>query len=315
MRKVRFAPALILVLFSLASKGTGADHQHSVGGSIDHVRILVRDISDSREAYEKLGFEFGDARPLILPEGSSHYAMWLKERTYLELLGVADRERLSKERPWIVDFIARTQGCHSVGITVDSAKELSDRLRAGGVDAPVSALVSKPGVEPILHVTPKLPHLPEGVIFFTQKHPQRASVSHDIRHANTSERILAVWIVVHDLSEAAKDMRRLGFPLVRSVESPTLGARGQEFATEHGYIVLLQGSDNGPVKTFAHERQEGLMGVTVGVIDLDKARSLVERNSRRKLPIYTGFYGKSFLVPADLGSGAWIEMTTEPRNQ
>lgn len=58
MRKVRFAPALILVLFSLASKGTGADHQHSVGGSIDHVRILVRDISDSREAYEKLGFEF-----------------------------------------------------------------------------------------------------------------------------------------------------------------------------------------------------------------------------------------------------------------
>ena len=71
------------------------------GGSIDHVRILVRDIQVSKKQYrDVLGFNLPHPDVYVYAEGSAHDGADLSDHTYLELLGVADEERLAKVRPW-----------------------------------------------------------------------------------------------------------------------------------------------------------------------------------------------------------------------
>ena len=59
---------------------------------------------------------------------------------------------------------------------------------------------------------------------------------------------------------------------------------------------------------------EGLMRITLMLTELTKARTLIEGNTQRSLPIYRGFYGNSILIPDNLASGVWIEMaqSSEP---
>jgi len=303
--------ALGIPLFAQSSQpGRVVDDAGS--GAVDHVRILVQDIGKSRREYhDLLGFDLAGAEPVVLPEGSSHDAMFLANRSYLELLGVARREELLKARAWIVGFLDHQQGAHSVGLAVSSAEGLAERLRSRGVDAPVSTLASKDPARPFVHVTPKLPNLPEGAIFFTQYPPRKAPAPEE-HHANSAERILTVWIVVKNVHKASQDARLLGFRPVRSIRSKVLGATGEEFATESGSILLLQAKGSGLVSAFAQQRSMGVMGVTLAVKDLTTARTFVEKQTNRNFSTYRGLYGSSFLIPADLASGVWIEMTQEP---
>jgi catechol 2,3-dioxygenase-like lactoylglutathione lyase family enzyme len=317
-RVMKMVSILVLLALSLpapaqSEPGLGKPDQ-SVLGSIDHVRILVRDIDKARDAYHKLGFDLAP-EPAILPEGSAHEAMWLIGHTYLELIGVADREKLLQQRPWIVEFVEQHQGAHSVGLAVPSAEDLANRLRSRGIDAPVSRLLPKAGAKPFIHVTPKLPHLPDGALFFTQKPPRNVGSAQqaDPRQPNSAERILAVWILVKDLKKAGSDIRSVGFHPLRSVSSKALGVKGKEFAANGGSLVLLHAIGSGPASTFARDRPEGVMGVSLMVADLAAARTLVEKNANRNFSTYRGFYGDSFLIPPELASGVWIEMTQEQR--
>jgi 4-hydroxyphenylpyruvate dioxygenase-like putative hemolysin len=130
-------------------------------------------------------------------------------------------------------------------------------------------------------------------------------------HPNSAQRIAAVWIVVKDVRTASFDLKALGWRAVGAVRSRSLGATGREFATDNSSIMLLQPNGTGPAAEFRRQRGEGVMGVSVAVTDLARAHLLVETNTGRKFPEYDGFHGKSFLVPADLASGCWIEFTQE----
>ncbi len=285
----------------------------SAGGSIDHVRVLVRDVNASREEYRKvLGFGLPRAEPLILPEGSAHDWTNLADNAYVELIGIVDREKLLKVRPWIVEFLRLHEGAQSVGLLVASAKDVSQHLQSRGIDAPIFELArSKPGEKPVLLVTPKMPHLPEGAVFFLEYPPRITSNTPNpipVLQPNTAEKILAVWIVVNDIEKASEDVLTLGFRPVRRLKSKTLGADGREFATDLGSIVLLHAKGKGPVAQFARERGDGVMGFTLSVTELEKARALIGQNTKRRLSSYHGFYGTSFLIPAELAAGAWIEL-------
>ena len=308
LRSLRLAGLLVALSFG-APLGMG----QSEAGTIDHVRILVRDISASRQVYrDVLGFDLPRAEPFVYQEGSTHDGTLLADNTYVELIGIVDREKLLKARPWIVEFLQQQQGPHSVGWLVSSAKNVSDHLQSQGIDAPIVNLArANHADKTVLLVTPKLPHLPDGAIFFLEYPPKIASTTPSqlpVRQPNTAEHIAAVWIVVNDLKKASADVRALGFRPVRSLRSKILGADGREFAAERGSIVLLHARRNGPAAQFARERGEGVLGFTLTVTDLAKARALLEKNTKRRLFTYRGFYGNSFLIPAELAAGAWIEM-------
>ncbi len=176
------AELIIVIALGLLSMSSSALGQSETGG-IDHVRVLVRDIVAAQNQYRSvLGFDMSRAEPNIYQEGSAHNGAAFTDGTYLELIGIADREKLLKSRPWIVDFLQDHQGAHSVGIGVTSAKDVADRLQSRGIEAPVFNLTGyRPGAKPILLVTPKLVNLPNGAIFFVeypvQKSAQTAFVS------------------------------------------------------------------------------------------------------------------------------------------
>ena len=96
---------------------------------------------------------------------------------------------------------------------------------------------------------------------------------------------------------------------MRLLKFDVLGARGREFDIGDGRILLLESDSPGKsAADFSRERGQGVIGLTLSVSDLRKAQSLLEENTHRKLPTYDGIYGKSFLVPAELANGVWIEM-------
>jgi hypothetical protein len=226
-----------------------------------------------------LGFELTRVEPVIYSEGSAHNGAALTEGIYLELLGIADRNKLVQARPWIVEFLQEHQGGHSVGLIATSVREVADHLRAQGFEAPIQNLVgSYPGAPPILLVTPKLLNLPNGSIFFVE-YPYPAPVK-EVIQPNATESLDAVWIVVKDLEEASKESGALGFHLAGRKNFPILGARGRELETGRGKIVLLEAnSANKPAAKFLRDRGPGLIeaiGSGVGALDMG-------RESRRRI--------------------------------
>jgi hypothetical protein len=298
------ASELLLLTMSVHRPATA---QASVG-TVDHVRILVRDIKQTRITYlNRLGFASTRTEPFVYPEGSAHDGAPLSDTQYIEWLGVVDRDKMLQSRPWMVQFLDKYEGAHSVGMKVASADELAARLRARGIEAPVFTVVRKEGDKPVVLVTPKLPHIPEGAVFFVQ-YPPRKSPPSTVPQPNTAKAIRAIWIVVRDVKGATTDIQALGFKHLRSMKSNTLGAEGEEFGSERGNIVLLRPKASGAAAEFSRQRGEGVMGISLLVDNADRAREIVEKGTGRTLRMYKGWYGTSFLIPAETASGAWIEM-------
>ena len=73
--------------------------------------------------------------------------------------------------------------------------------------------------------------------------------------------------------------------------------------------MLLESRDkNGALTKYLADHGQGIIGLSVEVADLSKARQLAESGTGRKLETYKGFYGPSFLLPPDVTHGVWMEM-------
>jgi catechol 2,3-dioxygenase-like lactoylglutathione lyase family enzyme len=279
-------------------------------GTLDHVRIVVRDIAAARSNYlNKLGFASPVPQPVVYPEGSAHDGALLDGHQFLEWISIIDRGKMVKARPWMVEFADKYEGAHSVGLKVESAEAVAARLKEHQVDAPLFKLVRKEGETPVLLVTPETPHLPEGAIFFVQ-YPPRKKPLEPVVQPNTAEQIQAVWLVVQNLKAATAEMEQLGFRRTRQLVSTVLGADAVEFASESGSIILLQpmGGVNAASSQFRRVRTAGMMGVSIAVKDISAARELLQKNTGRRFETHDGWYGKSLLIPADIANGTWIEL-------
>jgi len=60
-------------------------------------------------------------------------------------------------------------------------------------------------------------------------------------------------------------------------------------------------------KFLSNHNDGEIIGVSIEVSDLNKARSWVEGRSGRQLEPYKSFYGRSILIPPDLTHGVWME--------
>lgn len=128
-------------------------------------------------------------------------------------------------------------------------------------------------------------------------------------HPNTALRLHSVWFAVRDLDAQLKTIQQAGLEPGETREAKLLGAKGREVKAGHGCLLLLQSTDeNGLVNTFLSNRDDGeIIGVSIEVSDLIKARSWVEGHSGQKLEPYDGFYGRSIMIPPDLTHGVWME--------
>ena len=79
-------------------------------------------------------------------------------------------------------------------------------------------------------------------------------------------------------------------------------------ASTRGKIVLLEAEPSGPTSEFIRERGPGIIGLTVEVSDIAKAKFVVERATNRQFVAQEGFYGSGFLIPPDLTCGVKFQI-------
>jgi hypothetical protein len=128
-------------------------------------------------------------------------------------------------------------------------------------------------------------------------------------HPNTAMGIHAVWFAVHDAEAQLRTLRDAGLEDGESRGVKFLSAHGREVKAGQGVLLLLESSDkNGLLTKFLSDYGEEIIGLSIEVADLGKARQLAEVGTARKLETYKGSFGTSFLLPPEVTHGVWMEM-------
>ena len=128
------------------------------------------------------------------------------------------------------------------------------------------------------------------------------------QHANTALGLRTPWVAVWDVDRTAEDFSALGVEGGDKFEVLHLKATGREVHLSQGKMLLVEPTrDASPAMDHLLVRGEDLMGISIEVGDLEKARQLIQRSLGRPLEVYDGLEGPSFLVPADLAHGVYLE--------
>lgn len=294
---------------------------------LDHVGIAVAELDAARKAFLDLGFS--NPQDGVLPNGIKNVNFYFQDGTYLELLTFYDRNKA----PDIARFVERYQaGPMFAVLSVFSAEDTAAFLRQRGfsVSAPRPGRIDPAGAggkeqkQPMWHTLMfERPALPGDPLFFIAydravraelfRKLEDESARRAFAHANTVEGLRAIWIAVRDLEAARTAYLRAGLEAGEVFTLPQLSARGVELGAGQGSVLLLTPQEGrGPVAEFLARRGEGLLGLTLLVARLPRARTVIERGSQIKVMAYSGLFGPSLLLTPDRSAGAWLEFTAGP---
>jgi len=295
------------------------------GWGVDHVGIGVRDLTQTQHDYEQLGFKVV-GKVGHFPGGLSNCSVSLQNNSYLELLSVSGGTPAAhSDAADVAEFVRKHEGAMFLGIDVSSAKAAADYLKAHNFDVngPEPGSVMKEG-----ETTPPPPMWydvntadkpaanKEGftipiflVEYLSTSWKDKARAEGRMDHPNTAMGIHAGWFAVHDTQAQLRTLRDAGFEAGEFREAKFLSAHGREVKAGAGALLLLESSDkDGLLTKYLSNHDEGIIGLSIEVADLGKAHQLAEAGTGRKLEIYKGFYGASFLLPPEVTHGLWLEM-------
>ncbi|MDH4270413.1 MAG: VOC family protein [Candidatus Aminicenantes bacterium] len=300
------------------------------GLGVDHVGIAVRDLEKTINDCEPvLGFKC--IRQLPKPTGVVSSVIYFENTSYLELLSAAKQPsgaKLSGRAQNHADFAEKHEGAIFLGLATSSAKGAADYLKAHNFEAFLSGEESvrkegetKPPPPPWYFVA--ISHEPSGnkqafplaIFLIEYVSPGRLTWLASLRekemlaHPNTARRIHSVWFAVRDLDASLRNIQNAGLEPGEMREAKFLGASGRDVWAGQGRLLLLRSSDdNGALNKFLSNHDDGeIIGVSIEVSDLNKARSWVEDHSGQKVEAYEGFYSRSILIPPDLTHKMWME--------
>jgi catechol 2,3-dioxygenase-like lactoylglutathione lyase family enzyme len=331
------AVLLLLATSPLCAQTASAPAQTLIGQGrgVDHPGVLVRDIDQAQHDYEQLGFKVGKGGHF--PDGEFNSIVPFQNGSYIELLSVSDTTSTKRGMAaHIAEFLKSHEGAVFLGVDVSSAAAAADYLTAHGFDAtrPIPGAVMKDGESappPPQYYNVQISDTPAAgkkrmtlPIFLIQhvatEGMQRRRAEGQMDHPNTAVAIHAVWFAVHSVEAQLGTLSDAGFPAGESRRVKFLGAHGREVKAGQGVILLLEPSTkDGLLARFlsnpvdSKEKcncrgEEEIIGLSIEVGDLGKARRLAESGMGKKLESYEGFYGKSFLLPPEVTRGVWIEM-------
>jgi len=297
------------------------------GRGIDHVGIAVRDLEKTISDYEKaFGFKYFRVPPHR--DGILSSCIFFENNTYLELISFARQptgDSLSGQAKAYADFAEKHEGAMFLGLAMSSAKNAADYLKARNFEASLfgderamKEWETKPPPPLGYYVT--ISHEPSGKkqaftlsVFLIEYVSQWLD---DIReqglmvHPNTALRIHSAWFAVRDLEASLRNLHDAGLESGETREAKFLGAEGREVKAGNGVMLLLRSADDsGMLGKFLSSHDDGeIIGISIEVSDLNKARSFLEGHSGHKLAPYDGFYGRGIMIPPDLTHGVWMEL-------
>lgn len=256
-----------------------------MAGGIDHLVLCVRDLEQARYVYQQLGFTL--TPPARHPFGTANSLVQFAERSFLELLTVADPGSIPQMRPGFFsfgafnrDFLLRQEGCSMLVLESADAEADAGAWASAGLGAFAPFRFERPAKLPdgtIATVAFTLAfavdaRLSDSAFFACQQHaPQFFWMSEYQRHANGALGIDEVALVAADPLAFSGLLESLTGVAAESIEGGVVAhtARGRFLAItpeafEQRYAVVAPPLDRGP----------RLAGCRIGVEDADafKAR-------------------------------------------
>ncbi len=267
---------------------------------LDHVPIAVRDLGAATTSYTALGFT---ATPGRLHQNSiRNVFLKLQDGTLLELITATEaRDSVSK---WYLEVLEHREGGAFLAFATDSMTAVVDHLTSR--DAGFSDTGPSPsGFRTVALMEPE----PLRRVFFIQYLDHPADSGTAVVHANTAVGLTAAWLVVRDIAATTRRLEALGWTAGDVVAMQPLNGLGRAFPMAQGTLVLVSPTDlKGITASYLEQQGESIMGVTIIVESIVRARQVVATGVGRRFPFTTvSGRGRSFLVPPGLARGMWIE--------
>jgi catechol 2,3-dioxygenase-like lactoylglutathione lyase family enzyme len=298
------------------------------GRGVDHIGIGVRDLEKARRDYEEaLGFKCTENLSSLSGRALLRSLILFEDETLMEFLSpsLAAPATGDEFREWV----EKHEGGMSLALRITSAQDAAAYLEARNFEVKVTgwpvATAGEGNPAQVQYYSVTTPDAPSGngqvlmtwiwLVEYTsslERTAKRAARREKglLDHPNTAKRLHSAWFAVRDLEASLRNLRDAGLEPGETRVAKFLGAGGREVKAGTGTIILLQAvSDKGALSKFLSDHDDGeIIGMSIEVYDLSKARSWIESHSERKLEPYDGFYGRSIMIPPDMTHGVWLEM-------
>lgn len=126
-------------------------------------------------------------------------------------------------------------------------------------------------------------------------------------HPNGARELSSIWLVSADAEADRRQLEKMGYGHAVPVKLAELGAKGYCVPAGPSALLALQPDGAGIAAQTLADGGPRILGVSLGVADLGRARRWVERGYERSLATYRGLFGSSFLAPTQGDLGLSIE--------
>ncbi|HEY9130404.1 MAG TPA: VOC family protein [Dyella sp.] len=317
-RAFRQRAGILLTIVILAWGGIAAAATEPAGDRLDHILLWGRSIDQATAVMTaKLGFQVMPGRD---PAGVANRYIRLSDTGFIELLGMT-RPNPTLDPGMQADQNAlhggpgsRSFGIHSTAL--DAAQALL-KQRGMAVTPVFSAAANDPdGLGPkapprwrlfALDPSPLSNH----VFFIDYAARTDATSAMDLRtareHPNGAQTLSAIWLLSAHAEDDKKQLAQMGFTDAKAVRLPQIAAHGYSVAIGPTHLLALEPDGNGLAADALQQGGPQILGVSVGVSDLDRAQRRIERGYEHSLVRYSGEFGKAFLAPTRDDLGLLIE--------
>lgn len=287
--------------------------------SLDHILLWGRNMDQITATMAvKLGFQ---VRPGRDPGGVADRYIRMSDRSYLEL------ESIARPNP---DMDPGMQADQAVLHGAPGSRTFG--LRSPALDQ-VRLLMQQRGLRPTVIFSASLtdpdgggPSSPPRWRLFSFEHPPLSSQMFFIdyaagnaaptqvadeqmayEHPNSAQELSALWLLSSDADADRKQFERMGYSGATRVRIPQISARGFAVPIGRKCIYVLQPDGPGIAADSLRKGGAQILGVSIGVADLARAKRSVERGYEKALTDYNGLLGESFLAPTQDDLGLLIE--------
>ena len=304
---------------ALVAGGADAAEVKAPDLSLDHILLWGRSLDQVTAVMSaKLGFRVSPGRD---PDGLANRYVRLADQGFIELLGVTrPNPELDPGSQSDQASLKGGPGARSFGIHSARLDQMRDLLGGRGF-APTAIFTSAandpdglgPGKPPRWRLF-AFEHAPlsSGLFFidYAARRTDPASVADDRaarEHANGARALTELLLLSSDAEADRRQLETMGFSGARSVRMPQLQARGYCIPVGPGSLVVLEPDGPGVAADALRSGGPQVMGVGLGVSDLDQAQRRVERGYETSVTRYAGLLGPSFLAPTQADLGLLIE--------
>jgi hypothetical protein len=320
MRIFKLLAVSLLVLVFGQTAALAADTAPP-GDRLDHILLWGRNIDQVTAVMAaKLGFQ---VRPGRAPDGVANRYIRMADSSFIELLGITqpDVAEAKMDPGSRADHLALhgEPGARSFGIHTSALEAAHALLKQRGFAVtPVFSAAANdpdgqgPGTPPRWQLFAFDSAPLTSPVFFIDYAPARkdaTSVSDDKlarEHPNGARQLSAIWLLSNKVEADRKQLASMGFTQSTPVRLPQVAARGYAVAIGPTRLLLLEPDGGGMAAEAMKRSGTQVLGVSIGVSNLDQAQRRVERGYElfdQHLTRYKSMFGEAFLAPTldDLG--------------